>query len=152
MGCGCNKSRKENAMTQSVVPPHAARTAFRAPSPRGGSYSEGMSCRMCYVKHLSRAAIELAEYSEDRSRYQELAMCIGDLSCAEDHASSLGLETEVSEIRSVRKSLENGPARSSCDALRDMAARQLAIAMREAGQRQAPPPVPPEAAKEDSND
>ena len=83
--------------------PAAARKAIR---PTGlESYSDSMGCMKCLAKHLSKAAVEAAEYAEEPGRDLELALCIGDLACAEDHAKALGLPHEADRIRSIRESV-----------------------------------------------
>lgn len=77
----------------------APRRASGTPS---DSYSDSMGCMRCLAKHLSKAAVEAAEYAEERGRESELALCIGDLACAEDHAKALGLPHEAERIRSLR--------------------------------------------------
>jgi hypothetical protein len=64
-----------------------------------------MACGKCLAKHLSKASVEYSEVLEDASRYTELSFCIGDLACAEDHASALGWSDMKDKIRSARESV-----------------------------------------------
>lgn len=125
MGCGCGKRKngKDSGMTQTIVPAHVAGPSSIAAA--GDGYSGGLGCRMCYAKHLAKASVELSEYLEDNSRYSELAMFVGDVACAGDHASALGEQQEAAELRNIRRSAMSSPSRAMCDRLREMASAQL---------------------------
>lgn len=88
MGCGCGGSgtvaRSATAMPRSV--------ASRDP----------MACMRCYAKHLAKAAVQAGEVEEDPSRARELAMCVGNIACAEDHAMALGMGDERAALRRIR--------------------------------------------------
>lgn len=86
MGCGCNNGA----------------TAMKTAGTMSDSYSSSYRCAKCLSKHLSKAAVEYAEAIEDRTRNMELALCIGDLACAEDHAFALGKNDRKAQIRSLR--------------------------------------------------
>lgn len=138
MGCGCNKN-KGTRMDTSPQPTHPAlkqlqeasasqnnRTsqAVRQDAPRSDSYSLGFACRKCLFKHLSKAAVELSEYIEDDSRYAEFSLCVGDLSCAEDHARALNDAVLADTIKGVRSSVTDSPSIHQCSRIRDLAAVQ----------------------------
>lgn len=81
MGCGCGKSSGSGA---------------------AGTHSRSVACAKCLAKHLSKAAVEYAEFLEDGSRLTELSLCVGNLACAEDHAAALGRRDFASRIRRAR--------------------------------------------------
>lgn len=93
------------ARENSVMPMNIGSGVSRS---NGDEYSGGLGCAQCYVKHLSKAAVEAAEYFETSGREAEFVLCLGDLACAEDHARALGMERERLEIRSIRDMLWEG--------------------------------------------
>lgn len=108
MGCGCNKNKKEPNMalsasfTEGSSLSKPADRPRRFSMPRPGDYENSLGCAKCYAKHLAKAIVELGEYAEDSSRYEELSLCMGDIACAEDHAGALGLEEDKEMLRKCR--------------------------------------------------
>jgi len=92
---------------------------------QSGTYANGLSCRKCYLKHLSKASIELSEYLEDNTRYTEYSLCVGDIACAEDHARALGETKQADELRETRSMIMDAPSILHCVKLRDMSAAQM---------------------------
>lgn len=152
MGCGCNNGRNEERKMS--LPPSfmagARPSAGIDTSVRDGeaigSYGETAGCSKCYAKHLSKAAIEYSEYLEDSSRYAELSLCMGDMACAEDHASALGREKDrerIHELRNrawsadrlVRTELQRMAVEATRAAVEDDANERRSIAEREAARR-----------------
>ena len=74
-----------------------------------GSYSSGYACAMCLSKHVCKALVEMGEFVDDRSRSEELALAIGDIGCAEDHAKALNLDQLAVKLRGLRTSLFTDP-------------------------------------------
>lgn len=72
---------------------------------------DSLACRFCYLKHVSKAYVELMEYIEDTSRVAEMALAIGDIGCAEDHARALSLTT-APELREIRRQIPDEPSAS----------------------------------------
>ena len=95
MGCGCSGGKpadKDRAAD--------GRTFRAAEEP-----VDPMACRRCLAKHLSKAAIQAEEVLEDPGRHMELAMCVGNIACAEDHAFSLGMRSEMEVLRRIRNTV-----------------------------------------------
>ncbi len=131
MGCGCGKGkgarivnqRKQATMTGKVINTGAFRTRpdaitqsesnlgsarvySRSTSKTDGNeYDSSLGCWQCYIKHLSKAAVEAGEFFEEEGREAEFSLCIGDLACAEDHARALGLAAERNTIRRFRSQM-----------------------------------------------
>ena len=96
MGCGCNRN--------SSIPYKGAKKmdAMQGQSGSNGNYEDTLACAKCYAKHLSKAEVEYAEYSEDQTRIAELSLCIGDIACAEDHAQALRRTQDKEALRRIR--------------------------------------------------
>ena len=66
------------------------------------SYEDPLACSKCYAKHLTKALVQWTEYLEDKTRIAELALCLGNIGCAEDHAAALRLEADRRKLRDIR--------------------------------------------------
>ncbi len=86
MGCGCKKGKE-----------------LKMEATNGAkSYEDPLACGRCYAKHLAKALVLWTEYREDNTRLAELALCIGNIGAAEDHAAALGREAERRRLREIR--------------------------------------------------
>lgn len=75
-----------------------------------------LGCKECLEKHLSTAYVLYTEVLEDSSRAREKILFIGNMSCAEDHASALGMDELRDKIRGARKQFQS-EGRADMDAL-----------------------------------
>ena len=66
------------------------------------SYEDALGCVKCYAKHVSKALVQWHEWREDNSRTAELALCIGNIGCAEDHAAALDRHADAEKLRDIR--------------------------------------------------
>lgn len=115
MGCGCNKNksaerpieeqnRKENTMnTSQFRPPMPIKALSMAVN--GAQYDNSMACYKCYIKHLSKAAVQADEVVESDGRDHEMSLCMGNIACAEDHAGALGLFNDRERLRMLRDNI-----------------------------------------------
>lgn len=138
MGCGCGKSSAVMAESKGKkemgTPQFTPRWVPGAPAAQSSSYDDPMACYRCYVKHLAKAAVQADEYMEDRSRSHELAQCIGNVACAEDHAAALNLPTDREALRRLREGLWSGDVTIS-KTLLDMSVRAIS-ALRDVERRE----------------
>jgi hypothetical protein len=71
--------------------------------------NKGLACDECLNKHLSKAAVLLAEYQTNQEYKLEFKLCVGNLACAEDHALALGQAKRAEAIRKLRKEIVLNP-------------------------------------------
>ena len=89
----------------------AAKPATPVTATKSGtsSYGDSFACLRCYAKHVAKALVLWQEYMEDSTRSEELALCIGNIGCAEDHAAALGRDADRRKLRTIRTSIWDAP-------------------------------------------
>lgn len=143
MGCGCKNRKKVNTnmeteVKSAVSTPTVSNGGEQTGKPRTGlrSYNDALGCGRCYAKHLAKALTQWEEYLEDNTRDAELALCFGNLGCAEDHAVALGREPDRRRIHDLRERIYENPAGVK-DELFALAALAVRVSMQAAASERA---------------
>ncbi|MBQ9727363.1 MAG: hypothetical protein IJV65_07650 [Kiritimatiellae bacterium] len=97
-------------------------------NPATRSFDDSLACARCYAKHLAKALVLFREWREDDARDAELALCIGNIGCAEDHAAALHREADRRALHDLRERIYEMPAAVESD-LQTLAAAAARVAM-----------------------
>ena len=137
MPCGCKKGNKQMESKEKSMPVVAIKTEEERPksdnpppeSDVGSkSFDDPLACGRCYAKHLGKSLVLFREWREDNTRAAELALCIGNIGCAEDHAAALGKDEERKRLHDLRELIYEHPSQVE-SALKELAAGAIRSAL-----------------------